>query len=239
MLTTPLDPAQHTWPQMVPSAAYPATYPAPLATPDQSTHPDSVAYYYLYILETLYPQQFLTSLAAPTTSPIFKIIKKFLIQSRDSLSVLQMALVYLYRITTALRIGPVLRSALYSLEKNMCLISGSLPSHGYYWDPPSLPSGCLPVVVALPSAPRSPFNCPEMIVHSGTLMFVAALVVASKVHYERSYANKIWAQTAGLPLETLNLAERRLMEELNYNMFVRAEDLAPLSVFPPSIACCP
>ncbi|KAJ1566292.1 hypothetical protein HK405_010405 [Cladochytrium tenue] len=55
-------------------------------------------------------------------------------------------------------------------------------------------------------------------------MFAVALVLADKTNDDFRYANSVWAQVTGIPLQNINVMEREFLASLEYSLFVSAEE---------------
>jgi hypothetical protein len=69
-------------------------------------------------------------------------------------------------------------------------------------------------------AKRSQF---DPIVKCGRRMFLAALICAHKYLYDNTFTNASWAKISKLPVKEINIAERSLLEMLDYRLFVSTE----------------
>lgn len=54
----------------------------------------------------------------------------------------------------------------------------------------------------------------------GRRMFLASLIVASKYLQDRNYANNAWSKICGLPVQEINVIERRFLNLIDYNLFI-------------------
>ncbi len=62
------------------------------------------------------------------------------------------------------------------------------------------------------------------ILQCGRRMFLAALVIASKVLLEPPPKNSAWSKLSGLPLAEINLAERLMLQSLDYKTVISLEE---------------
>jgi hypothetical protein len=54
----------------------------------------------------------------------------------------------------------------------------------------------------------------------GRRMFLASLIIASKYLQDRNYANNAWSKICGLPVQEINVIERRFLNLIDYNLFI-------------------
>uniref|UniRef100_A0A1D1Y301 G1/S-specific cyclin pas1 n=1 Tax=Anthurium amnicola TaxID=1678845 RepID=A0A1D1Y301_9ARAE len=54
----------------------------------------------------------------------------------------------------------------------------------------------------------------------GRRMFLASLIIASKYLQDRNYANNAWSKICGLPVQEINVIERRFLSLIDYNLFI-------------------
>jgi len=54
----------------------------------------------------------------------------------------------------------------------------------------------------------------------GRRMFLASLIIASKYLQDRNYANNAWSKICGLPVQEINVIERRFLKLIDYNLFI-------------------
>ncbi|RIA86574.1 cyclin-domain-containing protein [Glomus cerebriforme] len=57
----------------------------------------------------------------------------------------------------------------------------------------------------------------------GRRMFLASLIIASKYLQDRNYANNAWSKICGLPVQEINIIERRFLKLIDYNLFIGEE----------------
>jgi hypothetical protein len=57
----------------------------------------------------------------------------------------------------------------------------------------------------------------------GRRMFLASLIIASKYLQDRTYANNAWSRICGLAVQEINDIERRFLNLIDYNLFIRED----------------
>ncbi|CAG8483496.1 cyclin-domain-containing protein [Gigaspora rosea] len=55
----------------------------------------------------------------------------------------------------------------------------------------------------------------------GRRMFLASLIIASKYLQDCNYSNSAWSKISGLPIQDINAIERRFLNLINYNLFIK------------------
>ncbi|CAG8553131.1 45802_t:CDS:2 [Gigaspora margarita] len=55
----------------------------------------------------------------------------------------------------------------------------------------------------------------------GRRMFLASLIIASKYIQDCNYSNSAWSKISGLPIQDINAIERRFLNLINYNLFIK------------------
>lgn len=55
----------------------------------------------------------------------------------------------------------------------------------------------------------------------GRRMFLASLIIASKYLQDCNYSNSAWSKISGLPIKDINAIERRFLNLINYNLFIK------------------
>ena len=58
----------------------------------------------------------------------------------------------------------------------------------------------------------------------GRRMFIASLIIASKYLQDRTHRNTVWAKICGLPLQEINVIERRFLNLINFTLFINQEE---------------
>ncbi|KAF9953651.1 hypothetical protein BGZ72_005257 [Mortierella alpina] len=199
------------------------------------------------IIESVWPsphQSIQYSSKAPVM-PLHVFVKETLRRSRTTLSTLQLALFYIYKVK-----APVLATQRRQDLTQRALQPRLPPSPSSSWDERP-DSGYMPQEYfdltqpilsrsSLPPTPPYASNTPSSLspltqastamgapategakhVGCGRRMFLAALILASKYQQDRSYSNKAWSKISGLPVAEINRNEIAFLALIDYRLFV-------------------
>ncbi|KAF9562727.1 hypothetical protein EC968_005146 [Mortierella alpina] len=199
------------------------------------------------IIESVWPSshQSIHPSSKTPVMPLHVFVKETLRRSRTTLSTLQLALFYIYKVKT-----PVLATQRRQDMSQRVLQPRLPPSPSFSWDERS-DSGCMPqgyfeftqpILSRSRLPPTPPYACntpsslsplsqatttmsapaPESAKHvgCGRRMFLAALILASKYQQDRSYSNKAWSKISGLPVAEINRNEIAFLALIEYRLFV-------------------
>ncbi|KAG0084392.1 hypothetical protein BGZ92_009923, partial [Podila epicladia] len=180
--------------------------------------------------------------------PLHIFVKETLRRSRTTLSTLQLALYYIYKVRNQVLAAQekIRQDQIQNLQLHMAhppSPSGSIdtPSEEFkqrdYFNsiitcakndnntlpltPPgtNTPASLSPLSLSS-SATTSPILAKSEPVGCGRRMFLAALILASKFQQDRTYSNKAWSKISGLPVSEINLNEITFLTLIDYRLFV-------------------
>lgn len=181
--------------------------------------------------------------------PLHIFVKETLRRSRTTLSTLQLALYYIYKVRNQVLAAQekIRQDQIQHLQQHMAhppSPSGSIdtPSEEFkqrdYFNsittyaknnnntlpltPPgtnNTPASLSPLSLSS-SATSSPILAKSEPVGCGRRMFLAALILASKFQQDRTYSNKAWSKISGLPVSEINLNEITFLTLIDYRLFV-------------------
>ncbi|KAF9326875.1 hypothetical protein BG006_009740, partial [Podila minutissima] len=180
--------------------------------------------------------------------PLHIFVKETLRRSRTTLSTLQLALYYIYKVRNQVLAAQekIRQDQIQHLQQHMAhppSPSGSIdtPSEEFkqrdYFNsittyakndnntlpltPPgtNTPASLSPLSLSS-SATTSPILAKSEPVGCGRRMFLAALILASKFQQDRTYSNKAWSKISGLPVSEINLNEITFLTLIDYRLFV-------------------
>jgi len=198
------------------------------------------------IIESVWPSshQSIHYSSKTPVMPLHVFVKETLRRSRTTLSTLQLALFYIYKVKApvfaAQRRQDMSQRALrprlppspsfscdersdpgYMPHEYFALTQPSLsrsslpPTPPYACNTPSLsPLSQATTAMGAPAAENSKH------VGCGRRMFLAALILASKYQQDRSYSNKAWSKISGLPVAEINRNEIAFLALIEYRLFV-------------------
>ncbi|KAF9989807.1 hypothetical protein BGZ75_004809 [Mortierella antarctica] len=199
------------------------------------------------IIESVWPSshQSIHYSSKTPVMPLHVFVKETLRRSRTTLSTLQLALFYIYKVK-----APVLALQRRQDVSQRALQPRLPPSPSVSWDERS-DSGHMPHEyfeftqpilsrTTLPPTPPYACNTPPSLspvsrvtttmgepvaenakhVGCGRRMFLAALILASKYQQDRSYSNKAWSKISGLPVAEINRNEIAFLALIEYRLFV-------------------
>ncbi|KAF9291378.1 hypothetical protein BGZ68_004239 [Mortierella alpina] len=201
------------------------------------------------IIESVWPspQQSIQYSSKTPVMPLHVFVKETLRRSRTTLSTLQLALFYIYKVK-----APVLATQRPRDVSQRAFQPRLPPSPSSSWDERS-DSGYMPYEYfefsqpilsrsTLPPTPPYASNTPSSLspspisqsstamgapaaenakhVGCGRRMFLAALILASKYQQDRSYSNKAWSKISGLPVAEINRNEIAFLALIEYRLFV-------------------
>ncbi|KAF9950805.1 hypothetical protein BGZ70_001224 [Mortierella alpina] len=199
------------------------------------------------IIESVWPSahQSIHYSSKTPVMPLHVFVKETLRRSRTTLSTLQLALFYIYKVK-----APVLAAQRRQDTSRRALQPRLPPSPSFSWDERSDP-GYMPHEYfafaqpnlsrnSLPPTPPYACNTPSSLsplslattatnapaaenakhVGCGRRMFLAALILASKYQQDRSYSNKAWSKISGLPVAEINRNEIAFLALIEYRLFV-------------------
>ncbi|KAF9974095.1 hypothetical protein BGZ73_002625 [Actinomortierella ambigua] len=198
------------------------------------------------IIESIWPTPSSCYGAKPPVIPLHIFVKETLRRSRTTLSTLQLALYYIYRIRTQVLAAQekIRQDHIQQIQQQMTgLHHGHPPSPNDSLDglsdtefakrdyfqtrplpitPPhsnNTPASLSPLSLssAVPSAPVVSKSEP---VGCGRRMFLAALILASKFQQDRTYSNKAWSKISGLPVVEINQNEITFLTLIDYRLYV-------------------
>ncbi|KAG0077926.1 hypothetical protein BGZ90_006260, partial [Linnemannia elongata] len=204
------------------------------------------------IIESIWPSPSLSaqfSLKTPVI-PLHIFVKETLRRSRTTLSTLQLALYYIYRVRSQvlaaqerIRLDQIqhfqqhMTALQHGLPPSPCISLDSLSESDIrntdYFNAinkPSLPltppgsnnttPPSLSPLSHTSNASASPVLAKSEPVGCGRRMFLAALILASKFQQDRTYSNKAWSKISGLPVSEINLNEIAFLALIDYRLFV-------------------
>ncbi|KAG0035053.1 hypothetical protein BGZ81_001112 [Podila clonocystis] len=181
--------------------------------------------------------------------PLHIFVKETLRRSRTTLSTLQLALYYIYKVRNQVLAAQekIRQDQIQHLQQHMAhppSPSGSIdtPSEEFkqrdYFNsittyaknnnntlpltPPgtnNTPASLSPLSLSS-STTTSPILAKSEPVGCGRRMFLAALILASKFQQDRTYSNKAWSKISGLPVSEINLNEITFLTLIDYRLFV-------------------
>ncbi|KAF8928226.1 hypothetical protein BGZ47_001754 [Haplosporangium gracile] len=204
------------------------------------------------IIESIWPSPSLSAQFALKTPviPLHIFVKETLRRSRTTLSTLQLALYYIYRVRSQvlaaqerIRLDQIqhfqqhMTALQHGLPPSPCISLDSLSEsdvrHTDYFNainrptlpltPPGSNNTTPPSLSPLShtsSASTSPVLAKSEPVGCGRRMFLAALILASKFQQDRTYSNKAWSKISGLPVSEINLNEIAFLALIDYRLFV-------------------
>ncbi|KAK3846739.1 MAG: hypothetical protein J3R72DRAFT_417512 [Linnemannia gamsii] len=201
------------------------------------------------IIESIWPSPSLSahfSLKTPVI-PLHIFVKETLRRSRTTLSTLQLALYYIYRVRSQvlaaqerIRLDQIqhLQQHMTALQHGMppspcisldSLSDADLRQNDYFnaikptlpLTPPGSNNNTPPSLSPLSqTSTASPVLAKSEPVGCGRRMFLAALILASKFQQDRTYSNKAWSKISGLPVSEINLNEIAFLALIDYRLFV-------------------
>ncbi|KAF9369477.1 hypothetical protein CPB97_003567 [Podila verticillata] len=180
--------------------------------------------------------------------PLHIFVKETLRRSRTTLSTLQLALYYIYKVRNQVLAAQekIRQDQIQHLQQHMAhppSPSGSIDTSEEFKQrdyfnsittyaknnnntlpltPPgtnNTPASLSPLSLSS-SATSSPILAKSEPVGCGRRMFLAALILASKFQQDRTYSNKAWSKISGLPVSEINLNEITFLTLIDYRLFV-------------------
>ncbi|KAG0227545.1 hypothetical protein BGW42_002904 [Actinomortierella wolfii] len=198
------------------------------------------------IIESIWPTPSGCYGAKPPVIPLHIFVKETLRRSRTTLSTLQLALYYIYRIRTQVLAAQekIRQDQIQQIQQQMTgLHHGHPPSPNDSLDglsdtefakrdyfqtrtlpitPPhsnNTPASLSPLSLSS-TVPSTPVVSKSEPVGCGRRMFLAALILASKFQQDRTYSNKAWSKISGLPVAEINQNEITFLSLIDYRLYV-------------------
>ncbi|KAF9179799.1 hypothetical protein BGZ51_004500 [Haplosporangium sp. Z 767] len=196
------------------------------------------------IIESIWPSPLgIQSSAKVPVIPLHIFVKETLRRSRTTLSTLQLALYYIYKVRNqVLAAQEKIRQDQRQQQPLSPNIEDDAQVHPRdYFNPISLhvhtptkksqtlpltPPGTNNTPASLSPPPlsssttTSPILAKSEPVGCGRRMFLAALILASKFQQDRTYSNKAWSKISGLPVSEINVNEITFLNLIDYRLFV-------------------
>ncbi|KAG0261893.1 hypothetical protein DFQ27_002721 [Actinomortierella ambigua] len=198
------------------------------------------------IIESIWPTPTSNYGAKPPVIPLHIFVKETLRRSRTTLSTLQLALYYIYRIRTQVLAAQekIRQDQIQQIQQQMTgLHHGQPPSPNDSLDglsdtefakrdyfhtrplpvsPPhsnNTPASLSPLSLSS-TVPSTPVVSKSEPIGCGRRMFLAALILASKFQQDRTYSNKAWSKISGLPVAEINQNEITFLTLIDYRLYV-------------------
>ncbi|KAG0260929.1 hypothetical protein BG011_001529 [Mortierella polycephala] len=199
------------------------------------------------IIESIWPSPLgIQSSTKVPVIPLHIFVKETLRRSRTTLSTLQLALYYIYKVRNQVlaaqeKIRQDQRQHRQSQPLSPNMEEDAQVHQRDYFNPISLhvhtptkkshtlpltPPGTNNTPASLSPLPlsstttTSPILAKSEPVGCGRRMFLAALILASKFQQDRTYSNKAWSKISGLPVSEINVNEITFLNLIDYRLFV-------------------